>query len=77
MALFGKKKQEKPEEAQREMKEYIKGAGGTIVSKSILEGTSKLKWLFREESEHGNGWIAFGDRGTQEYVNDVKNNCGF
>ena len=73
MALFGKKKQEKPEEAQREMKEYIKGAGGTIVSKSILDGTSKLKWLFREESEHGNGWIAFGDRDTQEYVNDVKN----
>lgn len=73
MALFGKKKQEKPEEAQREMKEYIKGAGGTIVSKSILDGTSKLKWLFRQESEHGNGWIAFGDTDTQEYVNDVKN----
>lgn len=85
MGLFGKKKEEKkdkqlgnkPEEKQgeshEEMKVYIRGAGGTIVSKSILNGTSKLKWLFRQESEHGNGWVAFGDRDTQEYVNDAGN----
>lgn len=58
---------------QKEMKQYIDGAGGTIVSKSILEGTSKLKWLFRQESERGNGWIAFGDRDTQEYVDNPEN----
>ena len=46
MALFNKKKNEPP---PKEMKQYITGAGGTIVSKSILEGTSKLKWLFREK----------------------------
>lgn len=55
------------------MKEYIKGAGGTIVSKSILEGTSRLKWFFRQEDGHGNGWIAFGDKDTQEYVDNPDN----
>lgn len=55
------------------MKEYISGAGGTIVSKSILSGKAKLKWLFRDESEYGNGWVAFGDTDTQEYVNNVEN----
>lgn len=70
MGLFEKKK---PEKKQQEMKEYIRNAGGTIVSKSILNGTSRLKWLFRQESGYGNGWIAFGDTDTQEYVNDAKN----
>lgn len=55
------------------MKQYIKGAGGTVVSKSILEGTSRLKWFFRQEAGHGNGWIAFGDRDTQEYVDNPDN----
>lgn len=73
MGLSGKKRNDQPEEKQQEMKVYIQGAGGTIVSKSILNGTSRLKWLFRQEGGHGNGWIAFGDTDTQEYVNDVKN----
>lgn len=89
MGLFGKKKTEKPEdkqpekqpekqpdkqpEKQKERKPYIRGAGGTIVTKSILNGTSKLKWLFRQEGGPGNGWIAFGDKDSQEYVNDAKN----
>ena len=65
------KQQEK--ESRQETKVYIRGAGGTIVTKSILNGTSKLKWLFRQESEYGNGWVAFGDRDSQEYVDDAKN----
>lgn len=81
MGLFSKKKKEpieqdaerKPEDKQQEMKVYIQGAGGTIVTKSILNGTSKLKWLFRQESGQGNGWIAFGDTDSQEYVDDPKN----
>ena len=56
-----------------DMKEYIKGAGGTVVSKSILEGTSRLRWFFRQEAGHGNGWIAFGDKDTQEYVDNPDN----
>ena len=27
----------------------IQNAGGAIITKSIYEGKSKLKWLFREE----------------------------
>lgn len=60
-------------EKQTGRKEYIRGAGGTIVSKSILNGTSRLKWLFRQDSGMGNGWIAFGDTDTQEYVDDANN----
>ncbi|MDB3083713.1 DUF2185 domain-containing protein [Clostridioides difficile] len=65
------KKEAKDEKS--EMKQYITGAGGCIVSKSILNGTSKLKWLFREDSKFGNGWIAFGDTDTQEYIDNPKN----
>ena len=61
------------EQGQNERKVYIRGAGGTIVTKSILDGTSKLKWLFRQEGGHGNGWVAFGDRDSQEYVDDTNN----
>lgn len=61
------------EEKQPEMKEYIRGAGGTIVTKSILNGTSKLKWMFRQDGGLGNGWVAFGDTDSQEYVNDANN----
>jgi len=85
MALFRKKKEaaleakqpeteKKPvEEKQPERKEYIRGAGGSVVSKSVLNGTSRLKWLFRQEGVPGNGWVAFGDTDTQEYVNDANN----
>ncbi|MCI8995442.1 MAG: DUF2185 domain-containing protein [Lachnospiraceae bacterium] len=78
MGLFSKKKEEKrkeqkPQEKNQERKEYIRGAGGSIVSKSILNGTSKLKWLFRQEGGPGNGWVAFGDTDSQEYVNDANN----
>lgn len=84
MGLFGRKKEEKPAEKQpetqrekqpekqEEEKPYIRGAGGTIVTRSILNGTSRLKWMFRQEGP-GNGWIAFGDKDTQEYVNDAQN----
>jgi len=70
--MAGKKK-EIGEKKQSERKEYIRGAGEIIVSKSILNGTSRLKWLFRQDSEYGNGWVAFGDTDTQEYVNNAKN----
>lgn len=89
MGLFGKKRgdssakktdqkaeetqQEIKQEMKKEMKVYIRGAGGTIVTRSILEGTSKLKWLFRQEGGQGNGWVAFGDKDSQEYVNDPNN----
>lgn len=77
MGLFNKKKtetkQRQKEDGQTKEKVYIRGAGGTIVTKSLLSGASKLKWLFRQEGGQGNGWVAFGDRDTQEYVNDAQN----
>lgn len=64
MALFKKKKNV-----------FIENAGGVIITKSIYEGTSKLKWLFREESVNpsDNGWRAIGDKDTQEYINNLDN----
>ena len=66
MGLFGKKKEKEPEEKQTERKEYIRGAGGSIVTKSVLNGTAKLKWMFREETfwsgrfrGQGMGWFSF------------------
>lgn len=70
MKLFSKNKGTEPKEKARPP---IPGAGDTIVSKSILEGTAQLKWLFRRESNRGNGWVAFGDTDTQAYVDDTKN----
>ncbi|MBR4671123.1 MAG: DUF2185 domain-containing protein [Butyrivibrio sp.] len=49
--------------------------GGCIVTKSLLEGSSKLKWIFREEScnPSDNGWRAIGDSDTQEYIDNPSN----
>lgn len=78
MGLFKQHKKEQKQEQQEQQvqqkpQEYIPGAGGCIVSKSILEGKSKLKWFFRQKEGLGNGWIAFGDTDTQEYLDDAKN----
>lgn len=55
------------------MKQYVTGAGACIVTKSILNGKTRLKWLFREQNGIGNGWVAFGEKDTDAYVNDAKN----
>jgi hypothetical protein len=54
---------------------FIENAGGVIITKSIYQGTSKLKWLFREESVNpsDNGWRAIGDNDTQEYLDNPEN----
>ncbi len=50
--------------------------GGCVITKSLYEGSSKLKWLFREESvdPRDNGWRAIGDTDTEEYINTPGNN---
>ena len=58
---------------KKEKNTYIKGAGACIVTKSILDGTSRLKWMFREDNGIGNGWCALGDSDSQAYVDDAKN----
>lgn len=67
MGLFKKKGEEKVT--------FIKNAGGSIITKSLNEGKSKLKWLFREESANpvDNGWRALGDTDTQEYIDNPDN----
>ena len=64
-------------EKQRE-KETVKThhLGGCIMTKSLYEGASHLKWFFRETPVHAadNGWRALGDTDTEEYINTPGNN---
>lgn len=57
------------------MKKYVENAGSCIVTKSLLNGESSFRWLFREEPLNNidTGWMAFGDSDNDEYVNDPKN----
>ena len=64
---FGKK------EKKKELKQYITGAGACVVTKSVLNGETGLKWLFREKDGIGNGWVALGESDTQAYVDDAAN----
>ena len=57
------------------MKKYVENAGSCIVTKSLLNGESNFRWLFREEplDNIDTGWLAFGDSDNDDYVNDPKN----
>lgn len=57
------------------MKKYVENAGSCIVTKSLLNGETKFRWLFREEplNDTDTGWMAFGDSDNDEYVNNPKN----
>lgn len=71
MGLFDKFK-------KTEEKKILKthNLGGCVITKSLDDGTSKLKWIFREESANlvDNGWRALGDTDTEEYINVPENN---
>ncbi|MCI7657665.1 immunity protein Imm33 domain-containing protein [Anaerotignum sp.] len=47
--------------------------GACIVTKSVLNKTAKLKWIFREYNGIGTGWVVLGDTDTQEYINQAEN----
>lgn len=68
MGLFGKKKIE-------QKMGFIENAGGCIITKSLLEESSKLRWIFREQGVNPNdsGWRAIGDSDTQDYINNPSN----
>jgi len=57
------------------MKKYVENVGSCIITKSLLNGETKLRWLFREEPLNNidTGWIAFGDSDNDDYVNNPKN----
>lgn len=58
---------------KKEMKEYIRGAGACLVTKSVLNGERPLRWFFRDQKGIGNGWVAFGDGDDDAYVNNADN----
>ena len=55
--------------------EFIKNAGGSIVSKNILNNKGYLKWLLREDSvnKNDNGWRFFSDIDNEEFINNPEN----
>ena len=57
------------------MKKYLENVGSCIITKSLMNGETKLRWLFREEPINNidTGWMAFGDKDNDDYVNNPKN----
>lgn len=55
--------------------EFIKNAGGCIVSNNILNGKGTLKWLLREESvdKNDNGWRFLSDIDDEKFINNPDN----
>jgi hypothetical protein len=55
--------------------EFIPGAGACLVSKNVLSGAGRIKWMVREESRAtaDNGWQIFSDIDTTEYLHDANN----
>lgn len=58
------------------MPDFIPDAGGSIVSRRVLDGTSPLKWMLREASANAvdNGWRFFSEADDDAYINDPANN---
>lgn len=54
---------------------FINNAGACIVSKRILNGDSKLKWMLREKpvEELDNGWRFFSESDDSDYINNSDN----
>lgn len=54
-----------------ETPEYIDGAGASLVSRRILDGSGRLKWAIREPSANpsDNGWRFFADADDDTSIN--------
>lgn len=65
-----------PRNSKHREKPRTHNLGGCIITRSLLEGKSSLKWIFREQgcNELDNGWRALGDTDTEEYINIPENN---
>lgn len=55
--------------------EFIKNAGGCVVSNNIISKKGNLKWCIREDSVNpvDNGWRFLSDIDTDEFLNDASN----
>jgi hypothetical protein len=56
--------------------EFIRDAGGCIVSKRILDGEYPLRWCYRDQSTNpvDNGWRFISAVDDEEYINNPDNN---
>ena len=59
--------------SQNRKTEFVRSAGGSIASKRILDGTSSLKWAFRDKSVDpaDNGWRFFSADDDEDYINNA------
>lgn len=55
--------------------EFIPHAGACLVSKNVLSGAGRVKWMVREPSRAAadNGWRIFSHIDTSEYLHDATN----
>lgn len=55
--------------------EFIPDAGACLVSRNVLSGAGRIKWMVREESRapQDNGWRIFSDIDTSDYLHDARN----
>ncbi|MFB7958031.1 DUF2185 domain-containing protein [Streptomyces sp. NPDC056045] len=59
----------------RSYPEFIPGAGASLVTRSVLAGESRVRWVHRKPSRQpaDNGWRVLGDTDTSAYLSDTKN----
>jgi hypothetical protein len=55
--------------------EFIRGAGGCLVTKNVLDGAGLVRWMVRRPSKApaDNGWQVMSHIDTSEYLNDSSN----
>ncbi|MCB2360945.1 DUF2185 domain-containing protein [Clostridium estertheticum] len=54
-------------------KQFIDNAGGSVVSKNIINKKGKHEWIFREKSINDNGWGFFSDIDDETNINNSRN----
>ena len=55
--------------------EYIKGSGACIVSRRVMDGTGRLKWMTRAVPSNlaDTGWRFLADTDDEDFINDPAN----
>ncbi|WP_029146115.1 DUF2185 domain-containing protein [Microbacterium luticocti] len=55
--------------------EFVPHAGGSIVSRNVLDGVAPLRWAFREAQVNpvDNGWRFLSAIDDDAYINDPRN----
>jgi len=55
--------------------EFIPSAGACLVSKNVLSGAGRVRWMVREQSRAAadNGWRIFSHIDTDAYLHDADN----